>query len=225
MRNVLEKLGATVKVTTHRPRTLFRETIRKPVRQHARLRRQTGGHGQYADVTIEIAPRPRGAGFAFVDRIVGGAVPRKFIPAVAEAADAAMRKGPLGHPVVDVEVTLVDGGFHSVDSSDQAFAAATRTAVQEALARAEPVLLEPMEHVAVLVPAGFTPAAQRLLSGRRGQILGYVEKDGWPGWDEVEAVVPAAELHDLILELRGQTQGLGSYQHRFEHLAESRARA
>ena len=225
MRTVLEKLGATVKVTTHRPRTLFRETIRKPVRQHARLRRQTGGHGQYADVTIEIAPRPRGAGFAFVDRIVSGAVPRKFIPAVAEAADAAMRKGPLGHPVVDVEVTLVDGGFHSVDSSDQAFAAATRTAVQEALARAEPVLLEPMEHVAVLVPAGFTPAAQRLLSGRRGQILGYVEKDGWPGWDEVEAVVPAAELHDLILELRGQTQGLGSYQHRFDHLAESRARA
>jgi elongation factor G len=224
LRAALEKLSAGVKLGTHRPRVPFRETIRRPVRQHARLKRQTGGHGQFADVIIEVAPRPRGAGFAFVDKVVGGAIPRKFIPACGEAAEDAARKGPLGNPVVDIEVTLVDGGFHSVDSSDMAFATATRMAMQEALAKAEPVLLEPVEHVAVCVPASFTPAAQRLLTGRRGQILGYAEHPDRPGWDEVEAMVPAAELHDLILELRGQTLGLGTYRHRFDHLAESRAR-
>jgi elongation factor G len=224
LRAALEKLAQSVKVATHRPRVPYRETIRRQVRHHARLKRQTGGHGQFADVTLEVAPRPRGAGFAFVDRIVGGAIPRKFIPACGEAAEEAAKKGPLGNPVVDIEVTLVDGGFHSVDSSDMAFATATRMALQEALAKAEPVLLEPVEHVAICVPAGFTPAAQRLLTGRRGQILGYAEQPGRPGWDEVEAMVPAAELHDLILELRGQTQGLGSYRHRFDHLAEARSR-
>jgi elongation factor G len=222
LRAAVEKLAATARLHTHRPRVAFRETIRRQVRHHARLKRQTGGHGQFADVTLEVAPRPRGAGFSFVDRIVGGAIPRKFIPACAEAAEEAARKGPLGNPVVDIEVTLVDGGFHSVDSSDMAFATATRMAMQEALAKAEPVLLEPVEHVAVQVPSGFTPAAQRLLTGRRGQILGYAEQPDRPGWDEVEAMVPAAELHDLILELRGQTQGLGTYTHRFDHLAESR---
>jgi elongation factor G len=222
LRAALDRLGATVKVATHRPRVPFRETIRQRIRHHARLKRQTGGHGQFADVTLEVAPLPRGEGFRFVDRIVGGAIPRKFIPACGEAAEEAARKGPLGNPVVDIEVTLVDGGFHSVDSSDMAFATATRMAMQEALAKADPVLLEPVEHVAVSVPAAFTPAAQRLLTGRRGQILGYAEQPDRPGWDEVEAMVPAAELHDLILELRGQTQGLGTYRHRFDHLAEGR---
>ena len=222
LRAALEKLGATLKVNSHRPKTAYRETIRQHVRHHARLKRQTGGHGQFADVTIEIAPRPRGAGFAFVDKIVGGAIPRKFIPACGEAAEEATKQGPLGNPVVDIEVTLVDGGFHSVDSSDMAFATATRNAMQEAMAKADPVVLEPVEQVTVSVPNTFTAAAQRLLTGRRGQILGYAEKPGWPGWDEVEAMVPAAELHDLILELRGQTQGLGTYRHRFDHLAETR---
>ncbi len=224
LRLALEKLQAQVKLETHRPRIPFRETIRRPVRQHARLKRQTGGHGQFADVTLEVAPRPRGAGFAFVDRIVGGAIPRKFIPACGEAAEEAARKGPLGNPVVDIEVTLVDGGFHSVDSSDMAFATATRMALQEALAKADPVLLEPVEHVVVTVPNAFTPAAQRLLTARRGQILGFAECPDRPGWDEVQALVPATELHDLILELRGQTLGLGSFRHRFDHLAESRLR-
>ncbi|WP_372619384.1 elongation factor G [Falsiroseomonas sp.] len=224
LRAALERLGAMVKLATHRPRVAYRETIRRQVRQHARLKRQTGGHGQFADVTLEVAPRPRGAGFSFVDKVVGGAIPRKFIPACGEAAEEAARKGPLGNPVVDIEVTLVDGGFHSVDSSDMAFATATRMAMQEAMAKAEPVVLEPVQHVAVTVPTAFTPAAQRLLTGRRGQILGFAECPDRPGWDEVEAMVPAAELHDLILELRGQTLGLGTYRHRFDHLAESRGR-
>jgi elongation factor G len=202
----------------------YRETIRRAVTQHARLKRQTGGHGQFADVKIEVEPRPRGAGFAFTDRIVGGAVPKRFIPAVGAAAEEATKKGPLGQPVVDVSVTLLDGTFHSVDSSDMAFATATRMAMQEALAKAEPVLLEPIHHVTVSVPQAFTANAQRLLTGRRGQILGYAAMPGREGWDAVEALVPEAELHDLIIELRSQTMGLGSYAKRFDHLAEARGR-
>ena len=209
-----------VKVTVAKPRTPYRETIRRKVRQHARLKRQTGGHGQFADVTLEIEPRGRGEGFLFSDRIVGGVVPRRFIPAVGESAEESTRKGPLGHPVVDIAVTLVDGGFHSVDSSDMAFATATRMAMQEGLAAAGPVLLEPIHHVSIQVPNAFTAAAQRLLSERRGQILGYAEREGWPGWDEVQALVPAAELHGMIIELRSMSMGLGSYIHRFDHLAE-----
>jgi elongation factor G len=212
-----------LKVSTTRPRVPYRETIRQHVRQHGRLKRQTGGHGQYADVTLEVTPRRRGEGFLFEDRIVGGAVPRKFIPAVAEAAEEAMRKGPLGNPVVDVAVALVDGGFHSVDSSDMAFASATRQTLQEALAKAGPVLLEPVHHVVVTTPEDATPAVQRLLTTRRGQIMGYAAKDGWPGWDEVQAKLPAAELQELILELRAATQGLASYTHEFDHLAEAPA--
>ena len=213
-----------LRVTTARPRIAFKETIRHAARHHARHRRQTGGHGQFADVTLEVAPRQRGEGFAFEDRIVGGAVPRKFIPAVGEAAEEATRRGPLGNPVVDITVTLHDGAFHSVDSSDMAFATATRMAMQEALSKAEPVVLEPVDHVTILVPQDGTAAAQRLLSGRRGQILGYAEKEDWPGWDEVQALVPEAELHDLIIELRSLTMGLGTYTRRFDHLAEARVR-
>ncbi|MFQ3623844.1 MAG: elongation factor G, partial [Acetobacteraceae bacterium] len=209
-----------VKVSVAKPRTAYRETIRRAVRRHARLKRQTGGHGQFADVTLEIEPRPRGAGFAFAERIVGGAVPKRFIPAVADAAEEATRKGPLGHPVVDIAVTLVDGGFHSVDSSDMAFAGATRLAMQEGLAEAAPVLLEPIHHVTVFVPEEATAGAQRLLAERRGQILGLGPREGWRGWDEIQAQVPAAELQGLIIELRSLSSGLGTYLHRFDHLAE-----
>ena len=216
--------GWGLKLSATRPKVGFKETIRRAVHQHARLKRQTGGHGQFADVKLDIGPRGRGEGFQFTDRIVGGAVPRQYIPAVGEAAEDATRKGPLGYPVVDVSVTLVDGTFHSVDSSDMAFKTATRMGMQEALAKADPVLLEPIDHVSVAVPNDCTPAAQRLLTGRRGQILGYAEKPGWQGWDEVEALVPQAELHDLIIELRSLTMGLGTYRRRFDHLAEAHGR-
>ena len=225
LRAALERLAATsgVKVKSTRPQVAYRETIRRPVTQHARLKRQTGGHGQFADVKLEIEPRARGEGFLFTDRIVGGVVPKRFIPAVGEAAEEATKKGPFGHKVVDVAVTLVDGTFHSVDSSDMAFGTATRMAMQEGLAKADPVLLEPIDQVTISVPSEYTPAAQRLLSARRGQILGFEAKEGWEGWDEVQALVPEAELHELIIELRSQTMGLGTYARRFDHLAESRA--
>jgi elongation factor G len=212
----------SLKVSTQKPQVAYKETIRKPVHEHGRLKRQTGGHGQFADVKIDIAPRERGAGFEFIDKIVGGAVPRNFIPAVGEAAADATKKGPFGYPVVDLSVTLVDGGFHSVDSSDMAFKTATQIAMKEGLAKADPVLLEPVDHVTISVPNEYTPRAQRLLTGRRGQILGFAERPGWSGWDDVEAMVPEAELHDLIIELRSQTLGLGTYRRKFDHLAESR---
>jgi elongation factor G len=212
-----------LKVTTHKPQVAFKETIRRAVHEHGRLKKQSGGHGQFADVKIDIAPRPRGEGFAFIDKIVGGAVPRNFIPAVGEAAEESAKKGPFGFPVVDISVTLVDGGFHAVDSSDMAFKTATSLAMKEGLAKGDPVLLEPVDHVTISVPSEFTPRAQRLLTGRRGQILGFSEKEGWPGWDDVVALVPEAELHDLIIELRSQTLGLGTYRRQFDHLAETRA--
>jgi elongation factor G len=223
LRGVVERLAAVygVRVTAQKPRLPYKETIRKAVHQHGRLKRQTGGHGQFADVKLDIAPRARGEGFRFVDKVVGGAVPRNFIPAVGEAAEEALGKGVFGYPVVDVEVTLTDGQFHSVDSSDMAFRTATRQAIAEALPKCDPVLLEPLDHVTISVPNDFTAAAQRLLTGRRGQILGYAERPGWPGWDDVEAMVPEAELHDMIIELRSITMGLGSYRHRFDHLAEA----
>jgi elongation factor G len=215
--------GFNLKLSTARPAVPFKETIAQPVRQHARLKRQTGGHGQFADVTLEIGPRARGEGFQFIDRIVGGVVPRNYIPAVGEAAEDATRKGPLGNPVVDVAVALVDGGFHSVDSSDMAFRTATRMAMQEGLAKARPVLLEPVDHVTVSVPQAYTPNAQRLLTSRRGRILGYNEQEDQPGWDDVEALVPQVEMQDFIIELRSQTMGLGTYRRRLDHLAETQA--
>ena len=223
----LDRLGRAsgLKLATRTPQVAFKETIRRSVQQHARLKRQTGGHGQFADVKLAIEPLGRGDGFRFTDKVVGGAVPRQYIPAVGEAAADATRKGPFGFPVVDLGVTLLDGTYHSVDSSDMAFKTAARMAMTEGLAKADPVLLEPIDHVTVRVPAPYTPTAQRILTTRRGQILGYAEKPGWSGWDEVEALVPAVELHDLIIELRSASMGLGSYTHRFDHLAEARGRA
>ncbi len=211
-----------LKLSTGKPSVAYKETIQSAVHEHGRLKRQTGGHGQVADVKLDIAPRPRGAGFCFIDKVVGGAVPRNFIPAVGEAAEEAAKKGPFGYPVVDIAVTLVDGGFHAVDSSDMAFKTATHLAMKDGLAKAGPVLLEPVDRVTVSVPNDFTARAQRLLTGRRGQILGFAERAGWPGWDDVEALVPEAELHDLIIELRSQTLGLGTYSQRFDHLAAAR---
>jgi len=224
LNTAVERLTANynLAITTAKPKIAFKETIRKPVFQHSRLKRQTGGHGQFADIKLEIEPRARGEGFLFIDKIVGGAVPKQYIPAVREAAEEAMQKGPFGYPVVDVAVTLVDGMFHAVDSSDMAFRTATRLGITEGLAKADPVLLEPIEHVTASVPNIFTAATQRLLTGRRGQILGYAERPGWPGWDDVEALVPAAELHDFIIELRSDTMGLGHYRHHFDHLSEAR---
>jgi elongation factor G len=207
-------------VIGHRPHLPYKETVRRGTQQHARFKRQSGGHGQFADITIEVKPLPRGTGFTFTDSVVGGAIPRNYIPAVEEGVRDYLRQGPLGFPVVDVAVTLLTGQFHSVDSSDMAFKTCARMAMTEALAKCEPVLLEPIHHVAISVPNAFTSKVQRVISGRRGQILGYDGKPDWPGWDVVEAHLPASELHDLIVDLRSVTLGTATYTEQFDHLQE-----
>jgi elongation factor G len=207
-------------VVGHHAAVPYKETIRKGSQQHSRFKRQSGGHGQFADCTIDVKPLPRGSGFTFTDRVVGGAIPRNYIPAVEEGIVEALGHGPLGFPVVDLAVDLLTGQFHAVDSSDMAFKTAGRQAIQEALPKCEPVLLEPIDAVDISVPNGFTARAQRLISGRRGQILGYDAKPDWPGWDVVRAQLPRSELHDLIVELRSLTLGVGSFARQFDHMAE-----
>jgi elongation factor G len=207
-------------VTARRPHTPYKESIRKGTAQHSRFKRQSGGHGQFADIHIEVKPLPRGTGHTFIDAVVGGAIPRNYIPAVEEGVMEFLRHGPLGFPVVDVSVTLTTGQFHAVDSSDQAFKTCARMAMTEAMPKCDPVLLEPIHHVEVSVPNAFTSRVQRLVSGRRGQILGYDAKAGWEGWDVVAALLPQSELHDLIVELRSVTLGVGTYADRFDHLQE-----
>lgn len=209
-----------VEVRTHAPHPDYKETIRKATDQHARHKRQTGGHGQFADIKVHIGPLPRGEGFLFHDKIVGGAVPRQYIPAVEAGVKEYARRGPLGFPVVDFEVTLQDGQFHSVDSSDMAFKTAGRLAMAEGLPKCDPVLLEPICSVSIYVPCEFTNKVHGLVNGRRGQILGFDSRPGWEGWDEVRAHMPQAELQDLIIELRSLTAGAGSFTWSFEHLQE-----
>lgn len=222
LRAVLAKLTGRFKlsVTADRPAVAYRETIRKPLEQHARHKKQSGGHGQFGDVTIRIEPRPRGAGFAFDQKVVGGAVPKQYISAVEEGCREAAQRGPLGFPVVDVGVTLLDGQSHAVDSSDMAFNLAGRQAMSEALAAASPVLLEPIHEVVVSTPSEATSRMHGIISGRRGRILGFDAKDGWPGWDTVTAYLPEAEMGDLILDLRAQSQGLAFFEWRLDHLTE-----
>jgi elongation factor G len=207
-------------VTGRRPQLPYKETIRTGTALHSRFKRQSGGHGQFADIQIEVKPLPRGSGHVFKDAVVGGAIPRNYIPAVEEGVREYLHHGPLGFPVVDVAVTLVNGQFHAVDSSDQAFKTVARQAMNEAMPKCDPVLLEPINHVEISVPNAFTSRVQRIISGRRGQILGFDAKADWPGWDVVAANMPLAELHDLIVELRSVTLGVGTYATRFDHLQE-----
>lgn len=212
-------------VETRRPRIAYREAIRRPVSQRYRHKRQTGGHGQFADVALEIAPLPRGAGFAFHDTITGGVVPKQYIPAVEAGVRDALDKGPLGFPIVDIAVTLTDGSYHSVDSSDMAFRIAGRQAMVEALPKCDPILLEPVMQVEICVPSEATPKVNAIISSRRGQILGFDARPGWAGWDAISAYLPQVELHDLIVDLRSATQGVGSFTWRYDHLAELTGKA
>ena len=202
------------------PLTAYKETIRKGTTQHSRFKRQTGGHGQFGDVQVEINPLPRGQGFEFVNKIVGGSIPRNYIPAVEHGVKDYLESGPLGFPVVDVSVTLFDGQYHSVDSSDMAFKTAGRLAMQEGLPNCQPVLLEPIYEVTISVPTDFTNKIHSLVSGRRGQILGFEPKPGWTGWDDLKCYLPQSEIHDLVIELRSLTLGVGSFAWKYDHLQE-----
>lgn len=209
-----------VAVDTRPPRIAYRESIRKRAGARGRHKKQSGGHGQYGDCVIEIRPLERGAGFMFEDKITGGAIPRQYIPAVEAGIKDAMERGPLGFPVVDVAVTLIDGSFHTVDSSELAFRIAGRMAMGEALAQAAPFLLEPVMKVLVDTPAGTGSKAGSVLSARRGQILGLTPHPTWTRWEQVEALLPQGALNGLDAELRSLSQGLASFTAGFDHLAE-----
>ena len=209
-----------VAVEARPPQIAYRESIRKSATQRGRHKKQSGGHGQYGDCVIELRPLPRGEGFRFDDRITGGAIPKQYIPAVEMGVRDAMEKGPLGFPVVDIAVTLTDGSFHSVDSSELAFRIAGRMAMLEALANAAPYLLEPVCKVTVATPAGTGAKAGSVLSSRRGQILSLSPHPDWARWERVEALLPEAALHGLDAELRSLSQGLASFIAEFDHLAE-----
>lgn len=209
-----------VAVDSRQPAVGYKESIRKTVTQRGRHKKQSGGHGQFGDTVIEVKPLPRGEGFKFNDKISGGVVPKQWIPAVEAGVRDALVKGPLGFPVVDVSVTLVDGSYHSVDSSELAFRTAGRIGMAEALAQAAPHLLEPVQKVTILVPSHATSKATSAVASRRGQMLGMAPREGWSRWDQVEALVPEAEMQGFDAELRSLSQGLATYQAEFDHLAE-----
>ena len=147
-------------------------------------------------------------------------MPRQWIPAVEQGVRDGLAKGPMGFPVVDLEVTLLDGAFHAVDSSEMAFRLAGRIAIEEGLKRCGPRLLEPIERLSVFAPTAAMAAVNSALAARRGQILGFGPREDWPGWQRIEAWLPRSGRHDLIAELRSLTQGLGSYEAEFDHMAE-----
>ena len=222
LRVAAERLGEryAVPVVTHPPTVGYRETIKKPISIRGRHKKQSGGHGQFGDTVLEIRPLPRSSGFKFEDKITGGVVPRNYIPAVEEGIIDGLKHGPLGFPVVDLAVALVDGSFHAVDSSDMAFRIAGRIGVVEGLPQCQPVLLEPIHLVEIVCPSEATAKMNAILSGRRGQILGFDTREGWPGWDIVRAQMPEAEIGDLIIEVRSATAGVGSFTYQFDHMAE-----
>src|SRR3954471_1965122 len=218
-----ERFGVNVK--SQPPGIGYLETIRKQVTQRGRHKKQSGGHGQFGDVVLEVMPLPRSSGFQFTEKVVGGAVPRNYIGAVEEGVVDALLRGPLGFPVIDVQVTLTDGSYHSVDSSDLAFRTAARIGVTEALPQCQPVLLEPIHVVEIVCPNEATAKINAILSGRRGQILGFDTREGWPGWDRVRAMMPEAEIGELIVELRSATAGAGGFTRQFDRMAEVTGRA
>lgn len=209
-----------VAVVTRKPTVGYRETIKKAIVQRGRHKKQSGGHGQYGDVVLDIKPLPRGSGFTFAEEIKGGVVPRNYIPSVEEGVIDALKHGPLGFQVVDIAVKLIDGSYHTVDSSDMAFQLAGRLAIHEGLPQCQPVLLEPIYQVEIVCPSEATAKMNALMSGRRGQILGFDTREGWPGWDVVKVQMPEAEIGDLIVEVRSATAGVGSYTCKFDHMAE-----
>jgi len=212
------KKRSGVEVELKKPRIPYRETIKGSSEQQGKYKKQTGGRGQYGDVWLRVEPLPRGTGFEFADAIVGGAVPSKFIPAVEKGVRETMEKGVYaGYQVVDVKVTLYDGSFHAVDSSDMAFKVAASMAFKKAMLEAKPILLEPIMNITVTVPEENLGDVMGDVSGRRGKIQGVDSKGNL---QVVRASVPLAELYKYSTTLRSMTQGRGMYENEFSHYEE-----
>src|SRR5918999_2562437 len=210
------KFGASVKVAT--PRVPYRETIRAPAKIDNRFKRQTGGGGRYGHVVIQFEPNESGAGFEFVPKIVGGVIPKQYIPAVEKGLNEAMAEGVLaGYPVVDLKATLVDGSYHTVDSSEMAFKVAASQALKKAFDTGSPTLLEPILEVDIVVPDEYMGDVMGQITAKRGHVLGM---DSVDGMQHLKAQVPQAEMFHYATELRSITQGRGRFSWRVDHYAE-----
>jgi elongation factor G len=209
-----------IEVVRQPRRVAYKETIKGGTEIRARHKKQSGGHGQFGDVKLDIKPLPRGGGITFDESITGGAVPKNFFGAIEAGVRDYLDEGPLGFPVVDVAVMLTDGSYHDVDSSDMAFRHAGRLAMSEGMPKCNPVLLEPIMAVEIAVPSEANSRINGIISQRRGQILGFDGREGWPGWDVIQAHIPASEMDNLIIDLRSATAGAGSYTAKFDHLQE-----
>jgi elongation factor G len=205
-----------VSANVGRPQVAYRETITRRARGEGRFIRQTGGRGQYGHVWLEVEPLPPGKGFEFEDAITGGVIPKEFIPAIEAGVREALEDGVLaGYPIVDIKVRVVDGSYHEVDSSDVAFKIAGSMALREAVRRGNPVLLEPVMKVSVVVPEQYTGDVIGDLNARRGEIQG-LEPRG-PGMQLIQALVPLAEMFGYATRLRSATQGRGTFTMEFDH--------
>ncbi len=207
-----------VNVNIEEPRVPYRETVKGVSKAQGKYKRQTGGRGQYGDAWIELSPLERGKGFEFVNKIVGGAIPARFIPAVEKGIREAMKKGPLaGYPVIDVKVTLYDGSFHPVDSSDIAFQIAGSLAFKNAYVKAQPVLLEPIMKMEIRTPEDYVGDITGDLNARRGKIIS-METEG--EMRIIKALVPLAEVFRYATDLKSMTQGRGIFSMEFSHYEE-----
>ena len=201
----------------------YRETIRGTAKVEGRHKKQTGGHGQYGHVWLYMEPLAEGSGLEFVDAVVGGAVPRSYIPAVEKGVHECVRRGALaGYPVVDIKVTLQDGSHHSVDSSEMAFKMATFLAFKKGMLEAKPVLLEPIYQIEVIVPESYMGDIVGDINSKRGRILGMESDEN--GHSTVRAQVPLSEIVNYPTELRSMTQGRGRFDRKFDHYEEVPAR-
>jgi elongation factor G len=217
MERMKRKFG--VEVTAQPAKIAYRETLKKPAKALGRHVKQSGGHGQYAICNIEVEPLPRGEGFEFVDKIFGGSIPNQFIPSVEKGVVKTMQQGVMsGNPMVDIRCRLVDGKFHSVDSSDMAFQIAGSLALKEAAEAAGVVLLEPIVELEVVIPESHTGDIMGDLNSKRAKIAG-VEAAG-AGKQRVKAMVPQAEVARYSIDLRSMTGGRGAFSLRFSHYEE-----
>ncbi|MFC1924997.1 elongation factor G, partial [Chloroflexota bacterium] len=207
-----------VGINTEIPKVPYKETIISSVKTEYKHKKQSGGHGQYGHVLMKIEPLTRGDGFEFTDKIVGGKIPKNYIPAVEKGVIEAKQEGVLArYPVVDIKVTLYDGSFHPVDSSDMSFKIAASQALKKGLSQGQTALLEPVMRLTVVVPETFIGDIISDLNTKRAKVLGMVPEGGY---QTIEAMVPLAEVQQYAIDLRSITQGRGSYTTEFSHLEE-----
>ena len=208
-----------VGVETEPVKVPYRETVSRSAEAEGRYKKQTGGHGQYGVASIKLTPTQRGEGFEFVDAIKGGSIPRQFIPAVEKGIAETMADGGIrGFPIVDIQVKLVDGKYHSVDSSEMSFKQAGKLALKSAMQQAGPVLLEPISKIEVTVPPDYQGDVMGDLSSRRGQLQGTVATTS--GQQQITALVPTSEILNYAIDLRSITQGWGRFESEHDHYQE-----